>query len=95
MEQAKSKISDEEYERRKKILEAIRQFSRTEQEEVYRILRRNNESISENRNGIFFDLVVLKDSTIHDIEEWFKFCERNNAEFSKRSEELEALHVTE
>ena len=45
---------DIDFENRKRLFEHIKQFNRTEQEELYRILRRSQEEMSENRNGIFF-----------------------------------------
>lgn len=91
MDTVRSGMSDEEYERRKKLLETIRGFSRAEQEEVYRILKKNQETVSENSNGLFFDLVVLKSQTIHDLEGWKLFCQTNRDTFEQRSKEIEAL----
>jgi hypothetical protein len=85
------RITDAEYEKRKKILEFIKIFTRPEQEEVYRILKRNGEDISENRNGMFFDIAVLKPSTIQGIENWIEFCRTNREMFEKRNAELEAI----
>lgn len=85
------RISDTEYEKRKKMLETIKAFSRPEQEEVYRILRRNSEEISENRNGMFFDLGNLNVSTIQDLQAYIAFCQTNREIFEARNAELEAM----
>lgn len=82
---------DIEFETRKKIFEEIKQFTRTEQEELYRILRRCNEEMSENRNGIFFDMMVLKESTIEKIQEWIQFCQKNRDSFESREKEMTTL----
>lgn len=82
---------DAEFENRKKILDDIRNFNRTEQEELYRILRRCEEEMSENRNGIFFDLMVLKTTTIDKIQEWITFCTKNRASFETREKEMSDL----
>ena len=34
-------------------LEELKKFTRAEQEELYMILRKNGEEVSENRNGMF------------------------------------------
>ena len=82
---------DVEFETRKKIFEEVKNFTRTEQEELYRILRRCNEEMSENRNGIFFDMMVLKSSTIEKIEEWILFCHKNRASFETREKQMTSL----
>jgi hypothetical protein len=47
-------MSTADFEIRKRLYEEIKKFNRTEQEELFRILKRENEEVSENRNGIFF-----------------------------------------
>ena len=82
---------DAEFEQRKKMFEQIKQFNRTEQEELYRILRRNSEEMSENRNGIFFDLMAVKQATVDKIQEWIDFCDKNRATFETREKEMSDL----
>jgi hypothetical protein len=86
-----SLLKDTEFESRKKILEEIKQFNRAEQEELYRIIRRSNEETSENRNGIFFDLLTLKQETIDRVKEWISFCVKNKANFENREKEMSNL----
>ena len=86
-----SKQTDTTFETRKKLFEEIKKLNRPEQEELYRILRRNNEDISENRNGIFFDLMILKNETILNISEWISFCNRNRMNFEEREKEMNDL----
>lgn len=80
-----------DFECRKRMYEEIKKFNRTEQEELFRILKRENEEMSENRNGIFFDLVALKDATILKIREWMMFCKKNTTEFEEREKEISLL----
>jgi hypothetical protein len=80
-----------DFESRKKLFEEIKQFNRTEQEELYRILKKNGEEVSENRNGIFFDLMSLKPETVANVQEWVEFCRKNNSEFKSREDELNEL----
>ena len=82
---------DIEFEQRKKMFDEIKSFNRTEQEELYKILRRCGEEISENRNGIFFDLMVLKQTTVDKIQEWITFCGKNRATFETREKEMSNL----
>jgi hypothetical protein len=80
-----------EFETRKRLHEEIKKFNRTEQEELFRILKRENEEVSENRNGIFFDLTVIKESTLNKIKEWLVFCKKNTTDFEEREKEIELL----
>ena len=80
-----------DFETRKRLHEEIKKFNRTEQEELFRILKRENEEVSENRNGIFFDLTVIKETTLNKIKEWIAFCKNNTSEFEEREKEIELL----
>ena len=82
---------DSDFETRKKIFEEIKRFNRTELEELYKVLRRCSEEVSENRNGIFFDLLLLKDDTILKIQEWIQFCSQNNESFTQRETAMSNL----
>jgi phage host-nuclease inhibitor protein Gam len=86
-----SQGKDTEFETRKKIYEDVKQFSRTEQEELYRILRRCNEEMSENRNGIFFDMMTLREETMGRIQEWIEFCKKNRDSFESREKQMTTL----
>lgn len=86
-----SGTKDIEFETRKKIFEEVKKFTRAEQEELYRILRRNGEEMSENRNGIFFDLMSLKENTITNIQEWITFCGKNRESFEVREQQMSNL----
>ena len=76
-----------DYEIRKQMFDEIKKFNKTEQEELYRILRRCDEDLSENKNGIFFDLVSIKETTLNKIKEWIQFCKKNTTEFEEREKE--------
>jgi hypothetical protein len=58
---------------------------------VYRILKRNSEEVSENRNGLFFDLAMLKQKTADELHGWSSFCIQNTSLFNERSKVLEEL----
>jgi hypothetical protein len=82
---------DLDFDSRKKIFEEIKQFNRAEQEQLYRILRHNSEEVSENRNGIFFDLLSLKNETIDKIQTFIEFCVKNRQVFETREKEMSDL----
>jgi hypothetical protein len=80
-----------DYEQRKRMFEEIKHFNRAEKEELYRILRRCNEEVSENKNGMFFDLMNLQATTIEEIRKWIEFCIQNKATFEIREKEMSSL----
>ena len=49
----------EDYEERKTFLENLKTLNKIEQEEVFRILKKNASSFSENSNGIFLTYLAL------------------------------------
>jgi hypothetical protein len=85
----------DDFETRKRVFEEVKRFNRTELEELYKVLRRCSEEISENSNGIFFDLLSLKEDTITKIEELIVFCKENRVSFDVREKEItELVHST-
>lgn len=80
-----------DYDTRKQIYDEIKKMNRTEQEELFRILKKCNEEVSENKNGIFFDLMNLQQDTIQQIQEWLSFCNRNKVQFEIREKAIQEL----
>jgi hypothetical protein len=80
-----------DYDTRKQIYEDIKKMNRTEQEELFRILKKCSEEVSENKNGIFFDLMNLQDDTIKQIQEWLSFCNKNKVQFEIREKAIQEL----
>jgi len=81
------------YEERKNIFEQIKVLVQSEQEEIFRIIRKTKENYTENSNGIFFDLSTLSESTIAQINEYLKFCLKTRQEDTLRLNELETIRI--
>lgn len=79
------------YDQRKQMFESMKVLVKTEQEEVFRILRKMKEQYTENSNGIFFDLTLLSDSTIQQIQEYIDFCLKTRQEMDVRLKEMETI----
>jgi len=79
------------YEDRKKIFDTIKLLVQSEQEEVFRIIRKTKENYTENSNGIFFDLSALSEETISMIKEYLTFCLKTRQEDANRLKELETI----
>jgi len=81
------------YEERKKVFDTIKLLVRSEQEELFRILRKAKENYTENSNGIFFDLSALSDTTFSQITEYLNFCLKTRQEDASRLKELETIRT--
>lgn len=86
-----SATKDTDFEQRKALHEEIKRFSRSEQEELFRILKRFNEEVSENRNGIFFDMMSLQATTVTAIQEFVTLSKENRSTFETREKVMNDL----
>ena len=77
----------DDYDSRKQLLEDLKMLNKSEQEEVFRILKLNDGIFSENSNGIFFDVTKLNDSLFEKLLQFVEFCKNNRKEFENREEE--------
>ena len=81
------------YEERKKIFDTIPSLVQTEQEEIFRIIRKLKVTYSENSNGIFFDLSCLPDDAFQHVKEYIQFCLTTRNEHETRLKELETIRL--
>jgi hypothetical protein len=87
-------LSSEEYELRKKIWEAIKTLTKSEHEELFRLLKRSQVEYIENTNGVFFDLTKVSQEVFDKISQFIQFCNENRLNFEKRDKEMEDLRQT-
>jgi hypothetical protein len=80
-----------EYEERKEFMEKLNILVKSEYEEIFRIIKRNEDEWSENSNGIFFDVATLKKDTFDNLRVFMNFCMENRKEQEQRQKEMEAL----
>ena len=64
----------DDYEQRKEFCKEMNTLSRPELEEIYRILRREGGTFSENSNGIFFDVASLPAPVFEALWKFLQFC---------------------
>lgn len=69
------------------IKKKIDELSEHELTEIFRIIKKNNEKYSTNKNGIFVNLSSLRKNTIQEINNFILFCDNNNRIFDE--EEME------
>ena len=80
-----SSLPQDEYDRRRKLWEAIKILIKSEQEELFRILKRNEVEVTENTNGIFFDVLALPVNVFEAIWKFINFCKSNAKSLEERS----------
>lgn len=75
----------DDYDRRKEFCKDIESLSRSEIEELFRILRREGGEYSENSNGIFFDVAALPANVFESLCKFIQFCKTNAKTLEERS----------
>lgn len=76
------------YDRRKKLAEDLKNLTKDQYEEIYRIIKRAGISYSENSNGVFFDLNVVDDAVAESLIHFMELVAMQQAEEKRRSDEL-------
>lgn len=79
------------YDKRKQLFDNLKMLVTSEYEEFFRIIKRNNEPYTENSNGIFFDVMNLKDETFAEMEKFMEFCMKVRTDEADRLKELKDL----
>ena len=87
MSASAANLTTAEYDERKKLLDEIRTLSKSELEEIYRILKTSKAEFSENSNGVFFDLCKLPAEIFLEIHKFMEFCHKTRDDFATREEE--------
>ena len=81
------------YEERKNVFEHIKVLVNSEQEEIFRIIRKTKDNYTENSNGIFFDLATISEPAFVQINEYLNFCLKTRQEDALRLNELETIRI--
>lgn len=82
-------LTNQEYEERKRCLEELKKLVKSEQEQIFIILKRFQVEYSENSNGVFFDLARISNRAFTEIQKFLTFCQANRTEFERRDREME------
>lgn len=93
MSQSVNALTNEEYEERKRVLSELKKLVRSEQEQIFVILKRYNLEYSENSNGIFFDLSRVPHEPFDEIQKFLVFCQANRSDFEARDREMETSRL--
>lgn len=86
-------ISQSEYDERKSFLDDLKLLTKDEYGEMYRILKHKQVELSENSNGIFFDMLSLTTDTFNEIKVFMELCKNQRKDESARVKEMDNLRV--
>jgi hypothetical protein len=84
-----STLTDEEYLERKKCLEELKTLVKSEQAQIFRILKKYKVEYTENSSGILFDLTKVSKEAFDEIQSFLLFCQDNRNEFEERDRKME------
>ena len=86
-------LTNEEYEERKRVLNELKKLVKSEQEQIFLILKRYKVEYSENFNGVFFDLNRVPKTPFEEITKFLTFCQNNRSNFEARDREMESSRL--
>jgi hypothetical protein len=84
-----STLTDEEYLERKQCLEDLKKLVKSEQTQIFRILKRYKIEYTENSSGILFDLCKVSKEAFLEIQSFLSFCQDNRNDFEERDRKME------
>ena len=87
-------LSNEEYEERKRVLSELSKLVKSEQEQIFLILKRFKLEYSENSNGVFFDLSRVSKEPFEEIQKFLAFCQTNRNDFEMRDKQMETSRLS-
>lgn len=88
-----SNLTDEEYLDRKKCLEELKSLVKSEQAQIFRILKKYSVEYTENSSGILFDLAKVSKDAFTEIRNFLSFCQDNRNNFEIRDREMETSRL--
>ncbi len=78
-------------EERRRFAENLPLLSKSEYEQMFRILKNSGAEFTENSNGIFFSIWDLNDTCFQKLNEYMRYCMIVRQEDEARSKEIESL----
>ena len=86
-------LTDEEYLDRKKCLEELKTLVKSEQAQMFRILKKHKVEFTENSSGVLFDLTKVSSDAFKEMRAFLAFCQDNRNNFERRDREMETSRL--
>lgn len=80
-------------ERCKKVVAAIDTLSKTEIEELFRMIHRERYEYTKNNHGVFINLTWIPDSLLTQMERYIDFCHKSKHELQKYESICDVLNT--
>jgi hypothetical protein len=74
-------------------VDQLKTLTQDEHLEILKILKKHNVHHTENQNGVFFPMSVVKDAPFKEMCDFVGFCLENRKTLEARKVELEKYHV--
>jgi hypothetical protein len=87
-------LTNEDYEERKRVLNELKNLVKSEQEQIFLVLKRYKIDYSENSNGVFFDLSRVPKEPFEEMQKFLAFCQRNRNDFEARDKQMETSRLS-
>jgi hypothetical protein len=87
-------LTTKDYDDRKRVLAEMKKLVKSEQEQIFLILKRYKVEFSENSNGVFFDLSRVPQEPFEEIQKFLTFCYANRKDFEERDREMESSRLS-
>jgi len=71
------------FERCKVLVKAVEKLSKTEVEELFKIIHKKTTNYTRNNNGIFINLAWITDDILEEMEHYVQFCNSSHIELKK------------
>jgi hypothetical protein len=84
-------LSKDDYELRKQMVEEFKTLSKREYEELFRILKHEHVSFTENSNGVHFDLGLVSTEIVEKLHSFLKLVRKHAQEDAERTRALNTL----
>lgn len=81
------------YEERKIFFDNINLLVKSEQIQMFRLLKKGGDSFTENSNGVFFDVMAISDDTFFKMDNFMKFVLKTRQEDNDRTKRLEEIRL--
>lgn len=73
---------------KKQLLERINKLTCTEHDEIFKIMKSCDIPFTENKNGTFFNLTIVSDNVVEQVEKFVEFCHINQKELDEYDKKI-------
>ena len=80
--------------RKKHLLEKINNLSLTEHDEIFKMMKQKHIPFTQNKNGVFFNLSIVDDDVINEIESFVDFCIKNKHELDEYDKKINECKIS-